>query len=292
MASKNRHCLYCEHTVLSASYVVYDTLEGSPTLGSKHQYLRCDKCGALQLVNIPQDTSQLYPKEYFSFKQSEFLPPEKLALARVLLEDYGFTENDAILDYGCSNLDLLKGLHFYGVGNDDASNLIGYDPYAPQEYTSKEGIRLTTTPPKGLKFDFIHHSHVIEHTTNPREMMEQLCALLRPRGKILMYFPNADAGIIPIFNGQTPELDAPRHITVPTPTAIKLAATAAGLRTIDENHIGLSYSILKAFQVHPTYSIAYSKIKLETLQSHTAGMAATFNVMHKGSAVEIILTKA
>jgi SAM-dependent methyltransferase len=88
----------------------------------------------------------------------------------------GLKKTDSILDYGCGNGIFLRYLKETGY-----TQVTGYDPYVP-EFAARPG---------GSHFDCVVLNDTIEHVENPRELIQECVALLKPRG--LLYIGTCDS---------------------------------------------------------------------------------------------------
>lgn len=77
-------------------------------------------------------------------------------------------------------------------------------------------------------FDFIYSHHSFEHIAEPLLTLNNLKALLRPGGRVLIVQPNADS-LCARFGEFWGGLAAPLHIHLHTPNSMKILALKAGL---------------------------------------------------------------
>lgn len=234
-------CVACGNGQANKMFKASEKMFG---LGGEFLYLECRVCKALQLVDIPNDLGSFYPSDYYAFgdmvnsgaifqlmklvrwklfKHQIYLPysPKYLSWLATLEAK----EDDAIADIGCGNGQILHEFKCSGF-----KNLMGFDPYLSQEI-SLSGFSLLR---KGLfeieeKFDIIMLHHSFEHMDDPRKVMSKLSNLLKPNGKLLIRLPVTDGEIWKKEGINWFQLDAPRHLFIPSVKAMESIGQSAGL---------------------------------------------------------------
>ena len=104
----------------------------------------------------------------------------------------------SVLDFGSGYGNLLKELeHDYEIEG------LEIDAQARAK-SQAEGFRvhdsLAAIKVKNQKYDLITMIHVVEHLTNPVEVLKQLSSLLRENGSIVIETPNADDALLVSYN--------------------------------------------------------------------------------------------
>lgn len=88
-------------------------------------------------------------------------------------------------------------------------------------------------------FDLIMLSDVLEHTYNPRQMLQVVARILRPGGNIIISVPNWDDPDARIFRRQYwHNLDVPVHLWQFTATTLLRLAEGAGLIVVGTMRLG------------------------------------------------------
>lgn len=141
--------------------------------------------------------------------------PTKFLLARKLVKD-----SPRILDIGCGNHSptttkrWFKGCHYAGADiqqfnntEEDTSNideffLLGMDGSGYEQI------------PDG-SFDFVIMNHVLEHISNPEDVLPQICKKLAPGGVIWIAFPSVKSLSFPSAEGTLNFCDDYTHVFVP-----------------------------------------------------------------------------
>jgi 2-polyprenyl-3-methyl-5-hydroxy-6-metoxy-1,4-benzoquinol methylase len=135
----------------------------------------------------------------------------------------------SIIDIGCGNGAFLarakrRGHNVLGVDNDAQAVAAARALGVPCEVLKPEQL----VPRYGSQFDLVTASHVIEHVHAPRVFLDHCFALLRPGGTLWLETPNADAWGRRMYGRYWRGLEAPRHLCIFTPRAIREATKAAG----------------------------------------------------------------
>lgn len=166
---------------------------------SLHRVVQCLDCGLI--FTNPQaeesDIDSIYPKQYYGNKNVRFnflieaiVRYFRRKRAKAIIK---FKEKGKILDIGCGRGYFLERME-----------RLGWDAYgteishvAADRAKSKFGERITLgdlldTKLAAGSFDCISIYHVLEHTTNPREIIKEIHTLLKPNGLLQLAIPNID----------------------------------------------------------------------------------------------------
>ncbi|MBK7949012.1 MAG: methyltransferase domain-containing protein [Deltaproteobacteria bacterium] len=227
--------------------------------GPLFEYAACSVCGALQLESIPADLARHYGADYYTARQRIASGPPggwlgarrlrshlRLALrpgplAHALsgrrygrFDWFRRTEtrlDDPILDVGCGAGRLLFRLHADGF-----RRLVGIDPHLSPETArhaaGRPGLRLEAVPPErhAGTYHLVMAHHSFEHMAEPRRAFAAMAARVAPGGWLLLRVPLADSWAAAHYGADWAQLDAPRHLQIPTRRSIALLAAGAGLR--------------------------------------------------------------
>jgi len=195
-----------------------------------YTYLRCPACQTLFIKEVPQQTLQeIYPGNYYSFSQnagrSIFTLKNKwdrLFYQSILKKITA--ELLSVLDIGGGTgevLDVLK----------NADKRIGYTEVVDIDSNSKaaaekKGHVYTHATIESYqtdkKFDVILLLNIIEHISNPAQMIEKAGSMLADGGMIIIKTPNADSLDARLFRkSYWGGLHCPRHWIIFTDDSFK-----------------------------------------------------------------------
>ncbi|TFV95536.1 class I SAM-dependent methyltransferase [Algoriphagus kandeliae] len=216
-------------------------------LGESFVYQECLSCQSLQIKEVPKDLSPYYPSEgYYSF-----IPLVKSGSLRLFLKklrmrmfldlgiswkspSYGYwlkrihrKFEDAIADVGCGNGQLLYELHAGGF-----RNLTGIDPFLSESSQIAPGFKLVKSKLEEVdqKFDVIMMHHSFEHLENPEEELKRCYNSLNPGGRLLIRTPLANCEAWREFGENWVQLDAPRHLIIPSLKGFQSLVSKSGFR--------------------------------------------------------------
>ncbi len=235
-----------------------DTMFGSVNYG-KWRVVECQDCG-LMYMN-PQvsdaDLAEYYSDDYYAF---DFEPRSglRLKLKEAVFRHWrGETEKSLpialgarlyrslvrhlpparprgrLLDIGCGSGEMLLELRKAGW---DVVGLEASEVAA--EKGRQRGLEIRVGAAEDLdfppgSFDWIRMSHLLEHVVNPRELLERVCGVLRPRGRVLVALP--DCGGLPsgILGEHWPNWRIPEHRWFFTRSSISRLLKVSGFRVLN-----------------------------------------------------------
>ena len=254
MAS-NFKCRMCGSGDARRQIAVREMMFGTRTV---FQYVECSGCEGLQIDRIPDNLSEFYPDDYYSFSTPEGSITIKArvgiflrrlqrrahlagyeALERLLalrmgpivtpkaLANLTVSPTARILDVGCgagSLLIVLRNagfLHPYGV-----------DPFLPRSISYPGGVRVARAALSEMRgpFDLIMLHHVFEHLPDPLQTLRECRDLLASDGQLLLRFPSVPCEAFDVYGTDWLALDAPRHLHIVSRVGLESMAHAAGLK--------------------------------------------------------------
>ncbi|WP_026950712.1 class I SAM-dependent methyltransferase [Algoriphagus mannitolivorans] len=238
-----KSCPYCGSTD-QQSFLAEERMLGK---GDKFSYLECLSCGSLHISKVPENLGDYYPKSYYSFQELQFSNPLFRWLKRLRMSIFGTfgifspiygywlkklrpSRNARIADVGCGNGQLLYELYCGGF-----QNLEGYDPFIAKEVRISSGLSLFPTEfEKAVgNFDLIMMHHAFEHMEDPKKVLTTCWEKLNPGGKLLLRLPVADSQVWKEKGNLWVQLDAPRHLTIPSVKGLQHLGEKIGLK-LDE----------------------------------------------------------
>lgn len=222
-------------------------------INETYLYFICPNCDCIQIQDIPVDLSKYYPKNYYSFTETE-KPKLKKEIKNLIYRaisffkrdfhmrpsffDYGILYKDKdkrILDIGCGNGDLLKEMRSYGF-----TRLTGSDPFIDKELDQRS-IKIIKNSLNEIKdkYDIIMSHHSLEHMVDPLDFFQNISRLLSSSGKLILRIPIYPNFIWEKYKTEWIQLDAPRHIFTFSLKAIKLLCAKSNLKIVKivyDNH--------------------------------------------------------
>ena len=234
-------CHYC-HSTQGTIFLGTERMLG---LGGEFRYASCTSCGSIQLFTIPEDLGPYYPRDYYSFgllQPSGLLRNllKKIRIRTFLATGWKFFSpsfggywlkklhpkfTDRIADVGCGNGQLLYELHVSGF-----KDLHGFDPFLENESRLGAGLQLwkKELEQTDLYFDVLMMHHSFEHLADPQQVFKTCFERLNPGGRLLVRCPVADAAVWKEKQSLWVQLDAPRHMTIPSTQGFVAAAQRSG----------------------------------------------------------------
>lgn len=238
-------CKFCNSTNLE----YFQAQERMLGLAGDFRYAECLTCGSLQLDSIPEDLSEYYPTNYYSFSELSKSDLKTRILKNLRIRAflwfgvawqapiYGYwlkklnpSFSTRIADVGCGNGQLLYELYASGF-----SNLQGFDPFIEKDIQIAPGVMVwkKKIEEADTTFDIIMMHHAFEHMEDPHEVLNSCFEKLNPGGKLLIRCPVADAAVWKESRALWVQLDAPRHLIIPTVVGFKKSANKVGF-VLDE----------------------------------------------------------
>ncbi len=245
-------CHLCGH---SGSHEVFPVREMMQGLREVFDYTRCPSCGSLQLASPPADLSKYYADNYYSFnvqakprysRVERWLKhararhgmgkPNLVGAVMVRLkgkwpyfewfQKAGLTFQSRILDVGCG-----KGDHLLRLASDGFTALAGADPFVPEDFSPVDGVRIhkKTVHEMEGSFDCVFSSHSFEHMPDPQGDLKRMGQLVTGGGVVLIVVPVADCWAWQQYGVNWFQIDAPRHVSVPSHRGMEILAAGAGL---------------------------------------------------------------
>jgi 2-polyprenyl-3-methyl-5-hydroxy-6-metoxy-1,4-benzoquinol methylase len=203
---------------LSGTDILFETTSKTFTLDS------CSACHCLFLNPMPgvDEIAAFYPTQYWwSSGRPGLLKKLEAIYRRMALRGHvAFISRAAgnragidLLDVGCGSaslLGLMKQRGFRVMGVD-------FSPEAAAVAKTENGVQVVVGSLQdaafpGRSFDLVTLFHVMEHVTNPREVLKEVARILRPEGSLVLQVPNIDSWQFRIFGARWYGLDIPRHV--------------------------------------------------------------------------------
>lgn len=247
-------CPFCRSYERFKPHVAREMMFG---LRKEFQYRECNDCGSVWLADdiTAQELGEYYGPGYYSYARrrdtslhqwmlnrrdraelGEFSLIGRVMAARWpnttirMIGGLGLSKKARILDVGCGGgrlLDRLKGIGF--------TNLRGVDPFVEEDQVSQDGVAITKGHLADLRedFDLIMFNHSLEHVMDPIGELVVAREHLMPGGKCLVRIPTVSSHAWEYYGIDWVQLDAPRHIAIPSRTGMAKGANLAGFQLVD-----------------------------------------------------------
>ena len=242
-------CLYCGAGARAKVYAgVRDHFGIAP---GAYDFFRCDDCASASLDPVPSAdaVAAFYPRDY-TFRPAAatestarrllrglewrlFYRPQYHDRLRTIARLTGLTSG-RVLEVGCGSGTFLRMLadrgfdpHGVEISRDDAK-------YAREAHglPVTEGD-LATAAADGERYDAVMLFYVVEHVTDPAELVRQAFAVLRAGGWLIAAVPVIDSTQARVFGSRWSQVtEAPRHITLPSRRGLDHALRAAGFTDV------------------------------------------------------------
>jgi SAM-dependent methyltransferase len=264
-----KECRLCRSTGPHQTIAVREMMFGTR---EPFEYFSCGACDTLQIVNAleGEELARHYPPDYYSYNVSA--QPSVLrwltmrhdrfelhtggglvgafiaALPAVIRAAFGFgdavgvigqlaLERDArILDVGCGGGSLLDRLARAGF-----NNLFGVDPLIAADDETPRGVPLMKRHLNEVigEFDLIMFNHSLEHVPDAVATLREAYEKLAAGGICLVRLPTTSSDAWTTYKADWLQIDAPRHIVIPSRQGMAIAADTVGLRvekTFDDSN--------------------------------------------------------
>lgn len=238
-------CVFCGAGLGGVGYGVRSIFGDSYTLD------RCQACGAVSLCPTPtsEQQAEAYSESYYGQRPAKFSPIIEAVIdifrqGRARRVHRLVPTPARVLDIGCGNG------RFLGYMIDR-----GYEGYGV-ELSGKAADRASRVPGLHLKtgelakddfdagfFDVVSLWHVIEHLSNPREMLTIMQKVLKPSGYLMLSLPNIDSLQSKVFGGNWFHLDPPRHVCFLGKRTLTAALAQRGFRLVQARHFSLEQNV-------------------------------------------------
>lgn len=234
LGRKRHTCRICGAEGDFETYLAREMMQGTK---EEFVYFACDRCHCLQIASVPENLGEYYGSDYYSYQLPE--NPE-------MKFDTPVTNTLKVLDVGCGAGEWLRQKALQGWGN-----LYGCDPFLPHDRRYGERVYIRKCSIHEMEgdgtFDIIRMSDSFEHMTDPAEVLQSACRLLKQGGTLYMTIPTYPNIAFERYGPHWYQLDAPRHIFLHSKESIRRLAEAAGFAIAGIRYDANDSQIIRSF---------------------------------------------
>jgi SAM-dependent methyltransferase len=222
--------------------------------GEAFDYVDCAACGSLSLVTLPPDPGAHYPADYSGFRpaaggrrrgwlrrqRDRYVLWGRGVIGRLLLARYpepairalaGTDPAARVLDVGAGGGALVTRLRALGF-----AHVLGVDPYTAATYPNGARVVQGTLDDITGTWDVIMFHHAFEHVPDPGATLRAAADRLAPDGTLLIRAPLVPCVAWRRYGVAWVQLDAPRHVFIPSLEGLTELARANGLGLLSVRH--------------------------------------------------------
>nr|WP_297705521.1 class I SAM-dependent methyltransferase [uncultured Butyrivibrio sp.] len=234
LGMKAHKCRLCGASGLFQSYLVKEMMIGT---GDEFEYFVCADCGSIQIAEIPDNLGAYYGEKYYSYL---FHTDNQEAF------DTEIDERRKILDVGCGS-----GSWLFEMAKQGCGNLYGCDPFIDDDIAYGDRVHIKkcdiTEMEGDNSFSLIRMGDSLEHVINPIEVLNNARRLLETEGELWIRIPIFPNFVFDMFGTFWYQLDAPRHILIPSVKAIKYLADNCGFQFLNIRYRTVSGAVVRSF---------------------------------------------
>lgn len=278
----------------------------------RFEYQECIDCGTIQRLSDVADESRFYPDGYYSFataprnsRVTAIRDAHALGTKSILgavasfvrydpiigvIGDFGIDPSSRVLDVGCGSGKLLHRMSAAGF-----KKLTGVDPYISEPKSGAVTIHKSDLQSLSGEFDFIMFNHSLEHVPDPDQSLGNARKLLAPGGRILVRIPTSSSHAWMEYGPNWVQLDAPRHMVIPSRKGMNALAERCGLsvrRSIDDSTAFQFWGSEMYRKSKPLASSGPNDVFSRHELRRFAKRAAELNIEQQGDQVAFLLTAA
>jgi hypothetical protein len=268
----------------------------------RFSYARCRACGTVFMVAPPADLARYYTGDYYQFDPDG---------------EPRWKREAAVIEYSAYRMAMLQGhaqpghLIEIGAGTGafaSAAQAAGFDVSAIEmderccDYLSGCGIRAICSDDPAEVLESLPSArvvalwHVLEHLSNPAEVLERVVDKLEPEGVLAIGVPNPRSLQFRLLRARWAHLDAPRHLCLIPPDSLVRRGEELGMRCVamttnDPYGVGCDqFGWVKAFERRPAVGETPWLAGFAALATQRA-MAPLERTGNRGSAVTLLMRK-
>ena len=313
-------CKICSNENNNKQYYFKEMMFG---LEEEFLYYQCSKCNCLQINKIPENMTNYYPQNYYSFSgfpkrkkikrqikslKDNYALFKKGFIGKILfclkpnhdlreLAYLNLKKTDRIMDVGCGSGYLLYSLKELGF-----ETVLGVDPFIEKDIVYPNGLKILKKDLSDItgEWDLIMFHHSFEHISNPADIIKHVSQKLSNKGRCLIRIPTVSSYAWEHYRENWVQLDAPRHFFLHSKESIAYLAEKYGLSLnqvkydsksfqfwgSEQYKAGITLNAENSYLQNPKQSI-FTKTQIKEFDKK----AKQFNKNNQGDQAAFLLTK-
>jgi len=198
----------------------------------KFSHYRCPACGVISLIPAPADLGRYYASDYIELLHDRAERAVRAELDRYKLDlVLRVTSAGRLLEIGPGAggfLELARaaGFEVEAVEQDEACCSFLESAIGARTYCSADPASVVR---QAGPWDVIALWHSLEHLHDPGDVLAAAAVALRSGGCVIVATPNPDSLQFRVLRSRWTHLDAPRHVHLIPPRALRDHAAGCGL---------------------------------------------------------------
>lgn len=196
-------------------------------------YFRCPACSVISLLPVPIDLGRYYPSDYIDLRDDPIERARRTGGERYKLDLLlRVARGGRLLEVGPGTGGFLEiaqaaGFEVEAIEQDERccrhlETVLGARTYRTDDPSS--------TLRRAGPYDAISLWHSLEHLSDPGAVLDAAANALAPDGVVIIATPNPCSLQFRVLRSRWTHLDAPRHLHLIPPTALREHAARSGLR--------------------------------------------------------------
>lgn len=196
-------------------------------------YHRCPECGVISLSPVPVDLGRYYPSDYIVLPHDTADRARRAEAERYKLDlVVRVAEGGRLLEIGPGAGGFLKlaqsaGFEVEAIEQDETRCRLLEANVKARAYCTADPV---TVVRQGGPWHVIALWHSLEHLDDPGGVLAAAAGALAPGGALFVATPNPESLQFRVFRSKWVHLDAPRHLHLIPPAALREHSARSGLR--------------------------------------------------------------
>jgi SAM-dependent methyltransferase len=239
VADRRRHGVRCPLCGAGARRALTTRDRNRATTDERFDYGRCDACGTLFMLDLPDDLARYYADNYHAFgadgepfwKGDDALLAAEAVRVEALLHHAG---RGRLIEIGAG----AGGFATAAKGAGFEVTAVEMDPRCCEYLSGRVGVRaiLSSRPEEAIAplepARVVALWHVLEHLPDPAGMLAAAADKLEPGGVLALAVPNPRSLQFRLLRSRWVHLDAPRHLQLIPPDALIAKGRELGLSCV------------------------------------------------------------